>query len=99
AAGPAGRRRQAVRAEGVRGGLGGQPGLVRHRQRRRGLRRVAGRADLPARRGLSVADLLHITTPAEWEAARATGEVAPPSLATEGVVHCSTRDQLPTTLA
>lgn len=46
-----------------------------------------------------MADLLHITTPAEWEAARATGEVAPPSLATEGFVHCSTRDQLPTTLA
>jgi uncharacterized protein (DUF952 family) len=46
-----------------------------------------------------VADLLHIATPAEWEAARAAGEVAPPSLATEGFVHCSTRDQLPTTLA
>jgi uncharacterized protein (DUF952 family) len=46
-----------------------------------------------------VADLLHIATPAEWEAARAAGEVVPPSLAAEGFVHCSTRDQLPTTLA
>jgi uncharacterized protein (DUF952 family) len=44
-------------------------------------------------------DVLHITTPAEWEAARATGQVSPPSLEAEGFVHCSTRAQLAGTLA
>jgi uncharacterized protein (DUF952 family) len=44
-------------------------------------------------------DLLHIATPSEWEAATQTGEIAPPSLATEGFVHCSTRQQLAGTLA
>lgn len=44
-------------------------------------------------------DLLHISTPAGWAAARAAGEVAPDSLAVEGFVHCSTRDQLAGTLA
>ena len=44
-------------------------------------------------------DLLHVATPAEWAAARRTGTVAPPSLATEGFVHCSTREQIPGTLA
>jgi uncharacterized protein (DUF952 family) len=45
------------------------------------------------------ADILHIATPAQWDEARRTGTVAPTSLAAEGFVHCSTRDQLPTTLA
>ncbi|HKE75011.1 MAG TPA: DUF952 domain-containing protein [Acidimicrobiales bacterium] len=44
-------------------------------------------------------DLLHITTPGAWAAAREAGEVVPGSLATEGFVHCSTRDQLAGTLA
>jgi uncharacterized protein (DUF952 family) len=44
-------------------------------------------------------DVLHVATPAEWAEARRTGTVAPPSLATQGFVHCSTRDQLPATLA
>jgi uncharacterized protein (DUF952 family) len=44
-------------------------------------------------------DVLHITTPAEWEAAWATGQVIPPSLEAEGFVHCSTRAQLAGTLA
>ncbi len=44
-------------------------------------------------------DVLHITTPAEWEAARAAGQVIPPSLEAEGFVHCSTRAQLAGTLA
>jgi uncharacterized protein (DUF952 family) len=44
-------------------------------------------------------DLLHVTTPAEWDAARATGQVTPPSLEAEGFVHCSTRAQLAGTLA
>jgi uncharacterized protein (DUF952 family) len=46
-----------------------------------------------------MADLLHITTAAGWAAAQAAGEVAPDSLAAEGFVHCSTRDQLAGTLA
>lgn len=45
------------------------------------------------------ADILHIDTPAEWEAARRSGEIAPASLAGEGFVHCSTRAQLDATLA
>lgn len=44
-------------------------------------------------------DILHITTPAGWDDARRAGVVRPPSLATEGFVHCSTRDQLAATLA
>lgn len=46
-----------------------------------------------------MADLLHVTTAEEWAAAQQAGRVAPPSLASEGFVHCSTRDQLATTLA
>lgn len=38
--------------------------------------------------------LLHITTPAEWEQARAAGAVAPPSLAEAGFVHLSTPEQV-----
>lgn len=45
------------------------------------------------------AQILHITTPAEWDEAQRTGALRPPSLAAEGFVHCSTRDQLPSTLA
>ena len=44
-------------------------------------------------------EILHIASPSEWEAATTTGEIAPPSLATEGFVHCSTRGQLAGTLA
>jgi uncharacterized protein (DUF952 family) len=47
---------------------------------------------------VAVPEILHIATPSEWAAARRTGQVAPPSLGTEGFVHCSTRDQLAGTL-
>ncbi|WP_219416368.1 DUF952 domain-containing protein [Pseudonocardia nigra] len=40
------------------------------------------------------APLLHITTPAEWETARAAGVVAPPSLEQVGFVHLSTADEV-----
>ena len=43
-------------------------------------------------------EILHIATPAEWAEAQRTGTVAPAGLATEGFVHCSTREQLPGTL-
>lgn len=39
-------------------------------------------------------DLFHLATPAAWAAAQAEGEMAPASLAAEGFVHCSTREQL-----
>lgn len=38
--------------------------------------------------------LLHITTPAEWEAAQATGIYRPPSLDSEGFIHCSLTHQV-----
>jgi uncharacterized protein (DUF952 family) len=38
--------------------------------------------------------IMHITTRAEWEAARTTGSYAPESLAAEGFIHCSTPDQV-----
>jgi uncharacterized protein (DUF952 family) len=44
------------------------------------------------------AEILHIASPSEWAAAMRTGQIAPPSLATEGFVHCSTRAQLAGTL-
>jgi uncharacterized protein (DUF952 family) len=44
------------------------------------------------------AEILHIASPSEWVAAMRTGQIAPPSLATEGFVHCSTRAQLAGTL-
>lgn len=44
-------------------------------------------------------DILHIATPVEWAEAQARGTLAPRSLEAEGYVHCSTRDQLPGTLA
>jgi uncharacterized protein (DUF952 family) len=43
-------------------------------------------------------EILHVATPSEWAAATQTGQIAPPSLATEGFVHCSTRAQLAGTL-
>jgi uncharacterized protein (DUF952 family) len=46
----------------------------------------------------SAGQILHIATPSEWAAATRTGQIAPPSLATEGFVHCSTRAQLAGTL-
>jgi predicted cupin superfamily sugar epimerase/uncharacterized protein (DUF952 family) len=38
--------------------------------------------------------LFHITTPAELDRARSSGALAPPSLASEGFVHCCFRDQI-----
>jgi uncharacterized protein (DUF952 family) len=43
-------------------------------------------------------EILHLATPAEWAEAQRTGTVAPANLASEGFVHCSTREQLPGTL-
>jgi uncharacterized protein (DUF952 family) len=48
--------------------------------------------------GEPAGQILHIATPSEWAAATRTGQIAPPSLATEGFVHCSTRAQLAGTL-
>src|SRR5690606_7600392 len=48
--------------------------------------------------GMGDRDILHVTTPAAWAATRRAGEIRPPSLATEGYVHCSTRAQLAATL-
>jgi uncharacterized protein (DUF952 family) len=42
--------------------------------------------------------IFHLATPEEWAAAETTGAVAPPSLAAEGFVHCSTADQLDETI-
>jgi uncharacterized protein (DUF952 family) len=44
-------------------------------------------------------DVLHIASPVDWDAARAAGAIRPASLESEGFVHCSTRAQLPATLA
>jgi uncharacterized protein (DUF952 family) len=44
------------------------------------------------------AAIFHLATPGEWVAAQAAGSVAPPSLATEGFVHCSTAAQLDDTI-
>ena len=38
--------------------------------------------------------LLHISTAAEWAAARTAGVIAPPSLAEAGFVHLSTPEQV-----
>lgn len=43
-------------------------------------------------------DILHVTTPDAWAAAQQAGVIRPPSLDTEGFVHCSTRAQLDSTL-
>jgi len=42
--------------------------------------------------------IFHLATPEQWAAAQASGTVDPPSLATEGFVHCSTDDQLTGTI-
>ena len=47
---------------------------------------------------MSDAAIFHIATPAEWSTAELVGEIDPPSLLTEGFVHCSTEAQLPTTI-
>ncbi len=78
-------------------------GVVRRGQRGRGVRALARRHHLPHRRRMTSvpadpADILHIATPADWTVAQQAGEVAPPSLTSEGFVHCSTRAQLPATL-
>jgi uncharacterized protein (DUF952 family) len=56
-------------------------------------------ADDPAQAPASDGDLMHIATAAEWDEAQRRGAVAPASLGSEGFVHCSTRRQLPSTLA
>ncbi len=42
--------------------------------------------------------IFHITTAAAWAAAQASGALSPPSLGSEGFVHCSTAAQVPGTL-
>jgi uncharacterized protein (DUF952 family) len=42
--------------------------------------------------------IFHLATPEEWAVAQATGAVAPPSLASEGFVHCSREEQLEGTI-
>ena len=41
-----------------------------------------------------MATILHITTRADWDAARAAGSYRPASLALEGFIHCSTPAQV-----
>jgi uncharacterized protein (DUF952 family)/RimJ/RimL family protein N-acetyltransferase len=41
-----------------------------------------------------MARILHIVQRADWEAAAACGEYRPPSLGTEGFIHCSTERQV-----
>lgn len=43
--------------------------------------------------------LYHLASLDEWDAYQQSGEIAPPSLATEGFVHCSYGRQIPGTLA
>lgn len=43
--------------------------------------------------------LYHLASPEEWTAYQEVGVVAPGSLVTEGVVHCSWGRQIPGTLA
>lgn len=38
--------------------------------------------------------IFHIVLGAEWERARRDGSYAPPSIAIEGFIHCSTREQI-----
>src|SRR5688500_18510477 len=38
--------------------------------------------------------IFHITNRDEWERAKQTGTYHPPSLASEGFIHCSTSDQV-----
>lgn len=43
--------------------------------------------------------LYHLATDAEWEEYRQAGAIRPPSLETEGFVHCSWGHQVPGTVA
>jgi uncharacterized protein (DUF952 family) len=43
-------------------------------------------------------EVFHLATPEEWAEAQARGSVAPPSLSTEGFVHCSTAEQVDDTI-
>lgn len=47
---------------------------------------------------MSRSAVLHLATPDQWAAAQAAGAIAPPSLAVEGFVHCSTEAQLEDTI-
>ena len=38
--------------------------------------------------------ILHLTTQAEWQAARSDGLLTPASLSSEGIIHCSRPDQI-----
>lgn len=38
--------------------------------------------------------IVHLTTPARWEAAQQQGSVHAPSLASEGFIHCAFADQV-----
>lgn len=49
--------------------------------------------------GLVSSGLYHLTTPDEWAAYRAQGQIAPPSLRTEGFVHCSWGHQVDATVS
>ena len=42
--------------------------------------------------------IVHLATPAEWDAAQARGDIAPASLASEGFIHCSRPDQVAATI-
>lgn len=44
-------------------------------------------------------EILHLATPAQWASAQTSGWVTPPSLASEGFVHCSTPAQVEGTIA
>ena len=44
----------------------------------------------PSRTGWATARITHVAERAAWDAARASGSYAAPSLATEGFIHCST---------
>ncbi|HUH97861.1 MAG TPA: DUF952 domain-containing protein [Anaerolineales bacterium] len=39
-------------------------------------------------------NILHITSRKAWQAAQRAGQYAPPSLTSEGFIHCSTRAQV-----
>lgn len=43
--------------------------------------------------------LYHLSTPADWARSRELGRIEPPSLASEGFVHCSWGRQVPGTVA